>query len=212
MWGVYKDLQLQLELVDLEPRETDGGWICRFVFSWDLLTGRKIYERKERKWQTDWVKNEPDNLCFYRLFRYLKCSFNRCVEAPFEAVIGRRWRSLKKVPRCRRKVVSDPRSGGVLSPERRPEAPACTSSNEDVMLKRRWLTLLFYKWKQRPSGSRSRSVLWKSLSSWLGSTDVCSCNFRYLLSPIWSLYLPKCWLNMYHWIWGLGWRSWFYLS
>lgn len=67
LWGVYKDLQLQLELVDLELRQTDGRWICQFVFSWDLLTRRKIYERKERKWKTDWVKNEPDNLWTFEM-------------------------------------------------------------------------------------------------------------------------------------------------
>lgn len=126
----------------------------------------------------------------------LKCPFNRCVEALFEAIIGRRWRSLKKVPRCRWKVVSDPRSAGrdsgVLSPERRPEAPA---------------SFCFFLASVR--AVKVKDHLLVSLSSWLGSTDVCSCNIRYLLSPFWSLYWPECWLNMYRWIWALGWISFF---
>lgn len=111
----------------------------------------------------------------------LKCPFNRCVEALFEAVIGRRWRSLKKVPHCRWKVVSDPRStwsSGLLLFFPR----VCTSSESE-----------------RSSACLSLFLTWQ----------YCSCNIRYLLSPFWSLYWPKCWLNMYRWIWALGWISFF---
>lgn len=65
--------------------------------------------------------------------------------------------------------------------------------------------LLFFPRVCTSSESERSSACLSLFLTW----QYCSCNIRYLLSPFWSLYWPKCWLNMYRWIWALGWISFF---